>query len=313
MLGILLWFNDRQWSHAGQFAFCMYMYTYIHVCNEWINISACTLCVQPTICHWGFKPSYQSLGRLFIQFYQCHVQILWIYKLLPLPKFFPKKWLPVGFPKITFDLISIHFTSIHNLNFFGNFWQNGWRRPFWMSEFHFRWHFWPFQIDRPYWISEIHFLSQFWPFQIDAEFLFFPAAILDVWKSLWIAFLPISDWSAILDVRNSLPTAFLAISDPYGTLFFYFLFFTKWPPAAILDGTTMSIIELVRDIWMSNACVKFEERSLNPSKVIALTTKLWRGGSGPCGGCCIHTTTRQLSHPRSPTNRIFFLKMLEIA
>ena len=44
------------------------------------------------------------------------------------------------------------------------------------------------------------------------------------------------------------------------------------------DGTTMSIIELVRDIWMSNACVKFEECSLNPSKVIALTTKLWRGG-----------------------------------
>ena len=36
----------------------------------------------------------------------------------------------------------------------------------------------------------------------------------------------------------------------------------------------MSIIELVRDIWMSNACVEFEQRSLNPSKVIALTTKL---------------------------------------
>ena len=51
-------------------------------------------------------------------------------------------------------------------------------------------------------------------------------------------------------------------------------FWTKWPPPAILDGTTMSIIELVRDIWMSNACVKFEERSLNPSKVNALTTKL---------------------------------------
>ena len=33
----------------------------------------------------------------------------------------------------------------------------------------------------------------------------------------------------------------------------------------------MSIIELVRDIWISNACVKFEERSLNPSNVIALT------------------------------------------
>ena len=40
-----------------------------------------------------------------------------------------------------------------------------------------------------------------------------------------------------------------------------------------IDWTTMSVIELVRDIWMNNACVKFEERSLNPSKVIALTTK----------------------------------------
>ena len=49
-------------------------------------------------------------------------------------------------------------------------------------------------------------------------------------------------------------------------LFFVWNFLTKWPAAAILDGTTMSIIELVRDIWMSNACVKFEERtgSLNP-------------------------------------------------
>ena len=46
----------------------------------------------------------------------------------------------------------------------------------------------------------------------------------------------------------------------------------------MLDGTTISIIELVRYIWMSNACVKFEERSLNPSKDIAWTTKLWRGG-----------------------------------
>ena len=50
------------------------------------------------------------------------------------------------------------------------------------------------------------------------------------------------------------------------TQLFVLNFFDKWPPAAILDGTTMSIIELVRDIWISNACVKFEERSLNPSK-----------------------------------------------
>ena len=59
---------------------------------------------------------------------------------------------------------------------------------------------------------------------------------------------------------------------------------TIWPPAAILNGTTMSIIELVRDIWMSNACVNFEERSLNPSKVITPTTKLWRGIGGGGGG-----------------------------
>ena len=57
------------------------------------------------------------------------------------------------------------------------------------------------------------------------------------------------------------------------TQLFFFNFLTKWPPAAILDWTTMSVIELVRDIWMNNVCVKFEERSLNPSKVIALTTK----------------------------------------
>ena len=46
----------------------------------------------------------------------------------------------------------------------------------------------------------------------------------------------------------------------------------------------MSVIELVRDIWMNNACVKFEERSLNPSKVIALTTKLCGGRRRRCGG-----------------------------
>ena len=49
---------------------------------------------------------------------------------------------------------------------------------------------------------------------------------------------------------------FLAISDRYRTLFLDFFLLTKWTPAAILDGTTMSIIELVRDIWMSKASLK---------------------------------------------------------
>ena len=56
---------------------------------------------------------------------------------------------------------------------------------------------------------------------------------------------------------------------------FFLIFLDKMAAPAILDWTTMSVIELARDIWMNNACVKFEERSLNPSKLIALTTKLY--------------------------------------
>ena len=36
-----------------------------------------------------------------------------------------------------------------------------------------------------------------------------------------------------------------------------------------------------------HACVKFEERSLNPSKVIALTTKRGGGRRRRCGGGCV--------------------------
>ena len=160
----------------------------------------------------------------------------------------------------TFDRISGHSRSIRNFNFFLNFWQNGWRRPFRMSEIHCRSHFWPFLIDLPFWMSEIHFRLHFWPFQIYTDL----NNLFKFWMSenhFWSHF-----WPFHID-----------------TQLFWFLFVTKWPPAAILDGSTMSIIELVRDIWMNNACVKFEERSLNPSKVIALTTKLWRGW--PRGGC----------------------------
>ena len=174
-----------------------------------------------------------------------------------------------GCPKFTFDRISGHFRSICNLIFLGNFWQNGCRRPFWMSEIHFRSHFWPFQIDRPFWISEIHFRWHFWLFQIHTElYLFFK--IFDKMASGGHFGCPQITFDRISGHFRSIRNLFLN-------------FFTKWPPAAILVGTTMSIIELVRDIWMSNACVKCEERSLNPSKVIALT-KLWRGGGGPRGG-----------------------------
>ena len=49
-----------------------------------------------------------------------------------------------GWPKITFDRISRHFRSIRFFFFLA---QNGCRRPFWITENHFRSHFWPFQIN----------------------------------------------------------------------------------------------------------------------------------------------------------------------
>ena len=114
-----------------------------------------------------------------------------------------------------------------------------------MSENHFGSHFWPFQIDRPFWMSEIHFRWHFWPFQIHTE--------------LYLIF----DKMVAGGHFGCPQITFDRISG-------------HWQPFWMgrQPGMTMSIIEFVRAIWMSNACVKFEERSLNPSKVIALTTKL---------------------------------------
>ena len=71
------------------------------------------------------------------------------------------------------------------------FWQNGRRRPFWMSKNHFRSHFSPFQINTqllffeiffkmaagrhfvPFWMTENHFRSHFSPFQINTQLFFF--------------------------------------------------------------------------------------------------------------------------------------------
>ena len=56
---------------------------------------------------------------------------------------------------------------------------------------------------------------------------------------------------------------------------------------------------------MSNACVKFEERSLNPSKVIALT-KFWRGGGG--GGC---VADENIIFPKTYVSREYNERVLE--
>ena len=60
-----------------------------------------------------------------------------------------------GWPKITFYRISRHFRSIRNFHFFGNFSQNGSRRPFLMTENHFRSHISPFQIN-----TQLYFLGE---------------------------------------------------------------------------------------------------------------------------------------------------------
>ena len=175
-----------------------------------------------------------------------------------------------------------------------------------MSEIHFRSHFWPFQIDRPFRISKIHFRSQFWPFQINTEFLFVfgghfgcSKITLDrisghfrsighfgypkfTFNGISGYFRSIGNLIVFKFLTKLLPRPFWMSANNFrshlwpfqiDTELFFLNLLTKWPPPANLDGTTMSIIKLVRDIWMINACVKFEERSLNPSKVITPTTK----------------------------------------
>ena len=83
---------------------------------------------------------------------------------------------------ITFLVISDQYATFIFLNFFS---QNGCRRPFWMTENHFRMHFLPFQINAQLFFFEFFFQNGHRP---------------PFWKSL-------------LDDRKSLSIAFLAISD----------------------------------------------------------------------------------------------------
>ena len=80
--------------------------------------------------------------------------------------------------------------------------QNGCRRPFWMTENHFRSHFSTFQI--------IHNFFFFWIFFTK----WLPAAILDDQKSRLITFLAISDQYTTFFVTKWLP-AVARISQPF--------------------------------------------------------------------------------------------------
>ena len=184
--------------------------------------------------------------------------------------------------KITFGRISGHFRSIRN--FFLNFYKMAAGAHFGCLKFTFD------RISGQYFLKFVFFVKLFYKmaasghfgcpkntfgrisghFRSTQNFLFFyKMAAVGHFECPQITFERISGHFRL--IRN----------------FIFLIFLTKWPPADILDGTTMSSIKLVRDIWMSNAYVKFEERRLNPSKVIALTTKLWHGGGGPrrCGDC----------------------------
>ena len=130
-----------------------------------------------------------------------------------------------GWPKITFDRISRHFRSIRNFWYFF-FSQNVFRRPFWMTEKttfdrisrHFRsvrnFDFFSSQngCRWPFWMTENHFRSHFSQFQINTQ-LFCSTKMTE----------------------NHFQSHFSPFQINTQLLVFWVFFFSKWPPAAILE------------------------------------------------------------------------------
>ena len=120
-----------------------------------------------------------SIAFLVISEFQINTQLFFIffYKITNSGHF--------GWPKITFDRISRHFRSICNFQFFWFFLQNRPRRPFLMTDNHFRSHFSSFKINTqlyffsqnrprwPFWMTENLFWSHFTSFQINTQLLIF--------------------------------------------------------------------------------------------------------------------------------------------
>ena len=108
-----------------------------------------------------------------------------------------------GWPKITFDRISLHFRSIRNFDFFFTKWLPAAILDDWKSPSN----------------AFLAISDQYATFFV--EFFFKMAAGGHLGSRIW----------AILDDRKSLSSAFLAISDQYKT--FFWIFFSKWLPEAI--------------------------------------------------------------------------------
>ena len=127
-----------------------------------------------------------------------------------------------GCLKITFDLISIHFTLIRNFNFFLIFDKMAAGGHCVCPKITFD-------------LISIHFTT---------------LICLDILEKM----ADIGHLGCPNFTFDRFPGHFISICN----FNFFGKFLTKWLPAAILDGTTISKIELVRDIWMSNACVKLK-------------------------------------------------------
>ena len=134
-------------------------------------------CIRPAVGSTVFK----SLAQLFLLLF---FKWAWIYIKL----YFFFKWPPVAILDVQKSLlIALSFHRYATLFFLEIFDKMAARRPFWMSEIHFRSHFWSFQIDiQLYFFLEIFdkmaavwmfgcpkFIFNCWPFHIDTQHFFF--------------------------------------------------------------------------------------------------------------------------------------------
>ena len=205
--------------------------------------------------------------------------------------FFFTKWLPAAILddrkslSIAFLAISDQYATV----FFCS--QNGCRRPFWMTENHFRSHFSPFQINmklflfwfffsqngcrRAFWMTENHFWSHFSPFQINMQLFFHKMAASDHFGWPKITFDRISrDFRSIRNFYFIFfhkmaagghfrwpKITFDRISRHFRSIHNFF-FFTKWLSAAILDDRKSLFIAFLAifrsicnfDFFSQNGC-----------------------------------------------------------
>ena len=102
--------------------------------------------------------------------------------------------------------------------------QNGWRRPFWMTDYNLRSHFSPFQINTPllYFFHKIAAGGHLgWP-KITFDYISRHfRSICNFFFTKWLA-------AGILDDRISFSIAFITISDQYATFLIFFQNGTPW-------------------------------------------------------------------------------------